>query len=229
MYATLQEAITAAKNNGTIRLSEDTATEGVKAEEGSEFVLDLNGHALTITHPGAGSPGTETNGMQLLKDSTILIKNGSITFDDPKIKIGIQNYSNLTLNNVQLFGGEAVQYVLSDNFGATRLQNNTSITPTGDNVAFDVWYGMFPQYDDGVSVTIADETVQINGRIEFGMAKRANEDYFTERAYLQIPYNMPEPDITVLTPECEWEYTLAENYKRFVHTWRSIPTEETNS
>lgn len=49
-----------------------------------------------------GSSGTETNGFQLQKGSAVTFKNGTITSD--KAKILIQNYSDLTLENVVLDG-----------------------------------------------------------------------------------------------------------------------------
>ena len=43
-----------------------------------------------------GSSGTETNGFQLLKGSTVAFKNGTINAG--KAKIVIQNYADLTLD-----------------------------------------------------------------------------------------------------------------------------------
>ncbi len=47
-----------------------------------------------------GSSGTETNGFQLLKGSTVAFKNGTINAG--KAKIVIQNYADLTLEDVTL-------------------------------------------------------------------------------------------------------------------------------
>lgn len=156
-----------------------------------------------MTGPGAGSKGTETNGFQFLKGSTIILKNGTIAFDDPRLKMGIQNYSDLTLDNVKVSGGETIQYVVSNNFGNVIFKNKTSITPTGNNVAFDVWYGMSQVYDDGVNVTIADPSVQVNGKVEFGKANRASAETFATNASLTIPEDM-DLTMSILTPPCEW-------------------------
>ena len=174
--------------------------------EGSEFVLDLNGHKLEMTGPGSGSPGTETNGMQLLKDSTIVIKNGTLTFDDDRLKMGIQNYSNLTLDNVKVSGGPTVKYVVSNNYGTVVFKNKTSITASGDNVAFDCWYGLNGNglYDiPGVFVTVADTTVQINGKVEMGKQNRASDENFAEHASITCPEEM-DLNVTILNPPCEW-------------------------
>lgn len=185
----------------------DASNAGVAVAEGSEFVLDLNGYELLMVGPGAGSQGTQTNGLQLLKDSTVIIKNGYLDFQagtgERPLKMGIQNYSNLTLDNVKVSGGPTIQYVVSNNFGNVVFKNNTVITPTGDNVAFDVWYGMAPAYDDGVNVTVADSTVQINGKVEFGKHRRASAEGFAEHASLTCPVDM-SLNVSVLTPPCQW-------------------------
>ena len=184
----------------------DASNAGLAVSEGSEFVLDLNGHELDMTGPGAGSSGTETNGLQLLKDSTILIKNGTITFDDDRLKMGIQNYSNLTLDNVQISGGPTIQYVVSNNYGNVIFKNNTSITPSGNNVAFDCWYGLNSQglYDvPGVFVTVADDSVKINGKVEIGKQGRASYEDFAEHASITCPEGM-ELNVDILNPPCEW-------------------------
>lgn len=207
-FETLGDAIqAAAATGGTVRLLSNAENAGVAVAEGSEFVLDLNGYELHMEGPGAGSQGTETIGLQLLKGSTVIIKNGYLDFQEgtPEhpLKMGIQNYSNLTLDNVKATGGPTIQYVVSNNFGNIVFKNKTAITPTGDNVAFDVWYGMQAVYDDGVNVTIADGTVEINGKVEFGKHRRASEEGFAEHASLTCPENM-DLNIDVLTPPCAW-------------------------
>lgn len=164
-----------------------------------------------MTGPGAGSKGTETNGMQFLKDSTIIIKNGTITFDDSRLKMGIQNYSNLTLDNVKVSGGDTITYVVSNNYGTVVFKNGTTITPAGSNVAFDAWYGMNVVYDDpGVNVTINDKSVKINGKVEFGKHNRATVENFAEHAFIRCPEDM-DLDVTILTPPCDW--TVGGGYK----------------
>lgn len=207
IFETLGDAIQAAAATGaTIRLTADASNAGVAVAEGSEFVLDLNGHKLEMTGPGAGSQGTKTNGLQLLKDSTVIIKNGVLTFEAP-LKMGIQNYSNLTLDNVKVSGDNNIQYVVSNNYGNVVFKNKTTITPTGNNVAFDVWYGMSEVYDiPGVNITIADETVKVNGKVEFGKHNRASLENFAEHASLTCPTSM-DLDMSILTPPCAWTTT----------------------
>lgn len=185
----------------------DATNAGVAVAENSSFVLDLNGHKLDMTGPGAGSKGTETLAMQLLKGGTVLIKNGTIIFDeDPRLKMGIQNYSDLTLDNVKISGGSNITYVVSNNYGNAVFKNKTTITAAEGRVAFDAWYGMAPDgsYDvPGVDVTIADESVKINGKVEFGKAKRASEANFAEHASITCPEEM-DLNVTLLNTPCTW-------------------------
>jgi len=189
VYSSLTEAINDIEDGAVITLSANGASAGISVAEGKNFTIDLNGYELSMNGPGAGSHGTETNGFQFLKDSTVVIKNGIMSAHEG-IKILVQNYSNLTLDNVQLYGYEGTQYVASNNFGNIVYKNHTSFNPVGDNVAFDVWYGMQAVYDDGVKVTVADDTVQVNGRVEYGKAARASEELFETNARLTVPADM---------------------------------------
>ena len=131
--------------------------------------MDFNGHTYTLTGPGAGSSSTETNGFQLLKDSTITFQNGTIRIGQNanNIKRIIQNYANLTLEDMQIYaehqvGGE--DYALSFNNGTIVIKGNTSIYTTSDKaIAFDVC--KFSSYP-GVTVTFDESyTGTINGVI----------------------------------------------------------------
>lgn len=185
-YATLGEAVAdVAEFGGTITLTVDTATEGVKAVSGSNFTVDLNGHALILQDPSVGSAGTQTNAFQLLKGSDITFKNGIIQAEDAKIVI--QNYSNLTLDNVEVIGSGINQYLVSNNFGNVVFKNSTKIKAQDGQVAFDLYYGMSAAYDDGVTVTIEDDSVVVEGPIEYGKANRANQEDFVAKCKLTTP------------------------------------------
>lgn len=118
--------------------------------------------------------------------------------------MGIQNYSNLTLDNVKISGGSNITYIVSNNYGNTVFKNKTSLTAAEGRVAFDCWYGMFEVYDDpGVFVTIADNTVEINGEVEFGKKARASEENFSQKASITCPQEM-DLNVTLLNEPCEW-------------------------
>ena len=169
-YATLKEAINDVKNGGTITLTSnvDNAA-GISVPSGKNFTLDFNGKTYTLKDPGAGSAGTESNGFQLLKDSTITFKNGTIKVapGNSSIKHIIQNYANLTLENMQIYAANQVggeDYPLSFNNGNIVFKGNTSIITSSDsNIAFDVC--KFSSYPS-TTVTFDDSyTGTINGKI----------------------------------------------------------------
>ncbi len=144
-YATLNEAIEHVSDGETITLLRDvTDATGIAVESGKNFTLDFGGHVYTLSGPGAGSPTTETNGFQLLKDSTITFQNGTVNIapNANNIKRIIQNYADLTLENMRFetmnqVGGE--DYALSFNNGTIVFKGTTSIvTSSRDVIAFDI-------------------------------------------------------------------------------------------
>ena len=172
-YATLQEAIEKVGGGDTITLLKDIPdATGITVSSGKNFTIDFGGHTYTLSGPGAGSTNTETNGFQLLKDSTITFKNGTIriTENATNIKRIIQNYANLTLEDMHIYaenqvGGE--DYALSFNCGSISFKGDTDIITSDKNtIAFDVCYWEAGGYTEGVTVTF-DETYTgtINGKI----------------------------------------------------------------
>lgn len=194
VYPTLAQAIDASSTNSVITLTEDTESEGIYVTEGKSLTLDLNGKTLTMEGPYAGSAGTKTNGFQFLKNSNVTIKNGLIEAKDAKIVL--QNYSNLTLDNVRIEGYHDNLYLLSNNFGNIVLKNGTTINAKNGMVAFDLYYGMSAVYDAGVTVTIEDESVIINGLVEYSKAARASEEDFAAKCRLTTPlgYSLDIPE-----------------------------------
>ena len=171
-YATLKEAINDVKNGGTITLTSnvDNAA-GISVPSGKNFTLDFNGKTYTLKDPGAGSTGTESNGFQLLKDSTITFKNGTIKVapGNSSIKHIIQNYANLTLENMQIYAANQVggeDYPLSFNNGNIVFKGNTSIITSSDsNIAFDVC--KFSSYPSTTVTFDESYTGTINGKIVY--------------------------------------------------------------
>ena len=186
-YESLADAVAAADSKETtIKLLKDANGDGVIVPSGSNITFDLCGFTYTIDGTTVGSTGTETNGFQLLKNSKITFKNGKIT--SAKAKILIQNYSNLTLENVTLDGSnlnDLAPYTLSNNFGNVVISDSTIIAKTG-GVAFDVYYWPKNGYGDGVSVTVEGNSV-INGKIEYGSdGTDAGKAGIAEKAKLNI-------------------------------------------
>lgn len=185
-----------------LKLRGDTVAEGglrTVTDHPVDFELNLNKHTLSVEPDAegnyAGSSGTKTQAMQLLKDATITIENGTVQGNDgpPPTKMVIQNYSNLTLKDVTLIGKAKDSYVLSNNYGEIHLKGKTKIEAAGDNVAFDVWYGLSAVYDEpGVTVYIDDPTVEIIGKVEYGHQGRIkDEDQFHSHAHLYVCADYP--------------------------------------
>ena len=166
-YATLKAAIEAVADGETIVLTADVNNgDGIVVTSGKNFTLDFAGHTYTITQKVVGSAGTESQCFQLLKNSTITMKDGTIVANCIDAKMIIQNYCNLTLDNMKLdatAGNNNVGYVVSNNCGNVVIKNGTTITAKTTGVAFDV-YGGFRDYGD-VSVTL-EAGATVNGKVE---------------------------------------------------------------
>lgn len=172
-FDTLVEAVDAAESGDTIYLLEDMegAGIGIFAPDVKDFTIDFGGNTYTCVGPAVGSSGTQSQAFHLEKSAdktpNVKLQNGTLTATTGSgVYMLIQNYCNLTLTNMNLKGTTDTQYVLSNNFGNTVIDGNTSITATAGNVAFDVCYAN-GSYADGVSVTL-DTTGTITGDIELG-------------------------------------------------------------
>ena len=145
-YETLAEAVAAAGTaETTITLLTEAATDGVISGDGvvvpsgSNITFDLNGLTYNVSGETVGSSGTKTSGFQLLKESNITFKNGTLKATSPTAQMLIQNYSNLTLEDVNLDGTalSGWAYALSNNCGTINLTGSTSITAKEGGRAFD--------------------------------------------------------------------------------------------
>ena len=173
-FDTLVEAVDAAQSGDTIYLLDNLegAGIGIFAPDVKNLTIDFGGNTYTCVGPAVGSTGTQSQAFHLEKGAdytpNVTFKNGTITAETGVgVKMLIQNYCNLTLTNMNLIGTTDTQYVLSNNFGNTVIDGNTSITATAGNVAFDVCYANGP-YAEGVSVAV-DTTGTIIGDIELGV------------------------------------------------------------
>ena len=169
-FTSMGAAIKAVGDGGTITVLQDiTDAVGIAVDSGKNFTIDFAENEYILVGPGAGSSGTETNGFQLLKDSTIVFKNGTIRIAENATDILriIQNYANLTLENMDIYaenqvGGE--DNVLSFNNGTITFKGDTNIYTTDpeNTTVFDVYYWA-GSYEGGVRV-IFDNT--FDGTIE---------------------------------------------------------------
>ena len=171
-YSSLGKAIEDVQADDIIYILKDVPdAAGITVSSHKQFTVDFGGHTYTLKDPGAGSSGTETNGFQLLKDSTITFKNGTIRIakETTSIKRIIQNYANLTLEDMHFYAenqADGQNYPLSFNNGSITFKGDTDIiTPDDNNIAFDVC--KFSKYPN-VTVTFDESyTGTINGRIVY--------------------------------------------------------------
>lgn len=191
-YDTLEDAVAAVKSGETITLLANvTEGSGIIVPSGSNFTIDFGGHTYTVTNNLAGSQGTKTQCFQLLKGSTVTMQNGAIVADNPKITMIIQNYANLTLDDMTLDATQGtnngVSYVMSNNCGNVTITGDTNITAKEGEVAFDVYYWPSGSYVEGVTVTVDENmTGTITGKIEYAADDTAQDADVAEKAKLNI-------------------------------------------
>lgn len=180
-YETLEAAFAEAKDGDTITLLSNCSGNGIVVEESafpSGLTVDFAGYTYTVSGTLVGSNKSATNGFQLKKGNKIIFKNGAIavaeTCEVPPTTnwsgtspaIVIQNYSDLTLDEMTVSGGNSTAYTMSTNNGKTVINKSTINAGKGtDNNgpwAFDVC--CFSTYTSN-SVELIDSTIE--GNIEF--------------------------------------------------------------
>ena len=195
-YSTLEnavEAVTKTDNKtGVVTLLKDTSGNGIGlfAADGDvnvNLTIDFNGFTYTCNGKAVGSGGTQSQAFHLEKDNTVVLENGTLTANTTDVNMLIQNYSDLTLENMNLDatqGTNSVGYVLSNNCGKVNIIGDTSITAKDGQTAFDVCY--WPtSYPEGTQVTV-NTTGTIKGNIELGTYGDIKENQKTSTCSLSI-------------------------------------------
>ncbi len=164
-YYSLAEAVAASQDKEDIvYLMCDAVGEGIVIDK--DITIDFGGFTYTFNKT-VGSAGTTTLGFQILKDNNVVLQNGTLKSTaeveegSNQVKMMVQNYANLTVNNMNLVDEtEHILYVLSNNSGTVSIKGNTNITT--DAVAFDVCkYASYPE-----PVVTLNTTGTISGAIE---------------------------------------------------------------
>ncbi|MBR0414357.1 MAG: hypothetical protein IJI67_04725, partial [Clostridia bacterium] len=145
-YDSLEEAWNAAVDGDTITLLKNSAGNGLKAPQAkfndAGLTVDFNGYTYTIDGDLVGSTGTQSQAFQLLMDNNITFQNGTIYSE--KARMLVQNYSNLTLDNMVLTlnnttTAPATVYTLSNNNGNVVIDDTViNANPVNNAYAFDV-------------------------------------------------------------------------------------------
>lgn len=116
-----------------------------------------------------GSTGTVSQSFHLEKGKSITLKNGKLTSSISDARMLIQNYCDLTLDNMVLDateGNNSIDYVLSNNCGITLIKDSTIIAKEGGH-AFDACWAPKKGYPEGAQVTVNNS--KIVGDIEFDL------------------------------------------------------------
>lgn len=170
-YSTFAAAVADVPTNNTattIELTEDTTCGGAVVKNGQNITVELHDNTFNVSGPTVGSTGTETNGFQLLKGSTVVFQNGTVyATNECKAQLFIQNYCNLTLKDVtvNVSGCNSVTHVVSNNNGSLTVTGSTDLLTSGSQKAFDVYYWS-ESYPEGVTVNV-NTTGMIQGDIEY--------------------------------------------------------------
>ncbi|MBO7244325.1 MAG: autotransporter domain-containing protein [Alphaproteobacteria bacterium] len=176
------------ESQDVITVSKDMDGTGVVIEKST--TIDFNGHTYTGYDSSVGSTGTTTQLFQIKNKATtgdrytVTLKNGTLNIlpTAPKdannfnFKMGIQNYVDLTLDNIVVDGSNLIgsnTYALSNNNGKTTIKNSTIIGKS-DGFAFDVYHYASGGYKDGVEVTLAGGNT-ILGNIDIDTQGRGSD------------------------------------------------------
>lgn len=165
VFAAVNADTTGAKHE--IKLLGDLTAGGYILESGKNLVFDLNGHTLTMGTRLVGSTGTETLSWQILKDSTVVFKNGKMVAVAGSGMM-IQNYANLTITDVEIDAtapAYAGFYAVSNNNGTVLINGNTSIKVRNGRFALDACWAPNRGYPDGTQVVV-DTTGEIDGVVQ---------------------------------------------------------------
>ena len=228
-YPTLVEALDAAKGQGSesapalVELLRSVPNgSGYSFADGQfNVIIDLRGNTYTFYDNSVGSTGTESQGFQILKDNVVTIKNGTLNVAEIKgtngnFKMVIQNYSDLTLDSVVVDGTNLLgtgQYTISNNYGDSVFAGDTIVIAQEGGIAFDVYYVLSSTYKSGVSVTIKDSSVSIEGPIEYAHTSDT-EETFREKSHLIVPEGYQNGlDVSVTNYVDQYDFT-----------WESIET-----
>ncbi|MBQ4547718.1 MAG: T9SS type A sorting domain-containing protein [Bacteroidales bacterium] len=135
-YETLAKAVEAAQPNETIELINNAEGSGIVINK--SLTIDFGGFTYTFVEHGVGDTQTKSNGFQIKKDNNVTLMNGTLNVDKDwkeKFYILIQNYSNLTVEDMKLDGTnldmwsatDGDSYVISNNSGNVNITGNTKI------------------------------------------------------------------------------------------------------
>ncbi len=159
-YATLTGAVDAVVESedktGEVTLCKDSegSAVGLFVDKGAsevDLTIDFGGFTYTCNDPATGSSGTESQSFHLEKGNTVTLKNGTIKVAEgsKECLMLIQNYCDLTLEDLTLIGSGVTSYLISSNYGDVVLRNvNVSGTSESLIAAIDLMHWRNDSYRD---------------------------------------------------------------------------------
>lgn len=189
-YKTLKEAVAAAGDGDIITvIANETNADGIVVPSGSEFTIDFDGHTYNVTQNFAGSTNSQNQAFQLLRDSYITMKDGTITRGADDVLVLIQNYANLTLENMKLDANDSFDSnceALGVNNGNVIIKGTTELLAKETALAFDIYYWPSGTYTDGATVTF-DKTFEgtVEGRVAYS-SDSSDDENIHDKAILEI-------------------------------------------
>ncbi len=181
----LDNALTKVTKNTFVTVTENTTvSKGVTTEKNTTLNVDFGGNVVKATE-GVGS-GNKTNGMQLFDGANVTLSNGTYSLEPKKVHYLIQNYSNLTIDNMVLstkgyddLGTNPTNTdmaVLSSNCGDVVITGNTQITAKTGTIALDIMHWENESYNEKGSHVTFDEsfTGVCDGKIEVYCYRKGN-------------------------------------------------------
>lgn len=206
-YGTLRAAVAAVQDGGTVKLLRDaigagigtyriagTDNQGNTKITSKSFTIDFDGHTYSVNTPAVGSTGYETQGFHFEWSGsaesipTITLKNGTLDVaseHDSNMKLLIQNYCNLTLDNMVVDGSNlengwgTYTYITSNCCGSTLIKDTKIFGGDAQkNVAFDVDGCRSAYANTPVKITVEGNS-EILGRIEVNDSNNKSENTLT--------------------------------------------------
>ena len=173
-YNTLAAAVEEAEAGAIVTLLKNVEGAGIVINK--DVTIDFGGFTYTFTSPAVGSTGTESNGFQILKGNNVTLKNGTLNVAESAKEafyILIQNYANLTVEDMYLDGTnldkwsatDGDSYTLSNNSGHVDIHSSTIIANDEGAKAFAFDACKYQSYEAPV-VTLWDNDNHVTGKVE---------------------------------------------------------------
>lgn len=202
-YEAMKSIVEADKDGSTIEIYSDSTGGGIGIMNGGNpavftkgLTVDFNGHDYVFSTAPVGSPGYETQGFHFERDNTVILRNGTIINNEGGAQFMIQNYSNLTLDNIELIPDGQVSELISINCGTVVLKNGTKLNKltNSDGYNADLYYWP-PNYPEGCTLIIETPDVVLGAPIAIGCSSGVDPAVAAEKIKMYIPNRYPEPEL----------------------------------